>query len=101
MRLPKSRHWRRGIGVSGVKGTVCRATRYPLMVVDSRTTSLHGRHNFLAVPAYRFSMRSSRNFAAADPCCAIGCSTVVSGGVVKAANGILSKSGDGNILWHT
>jgi hypothetical protein len=59
--------------------------------VDSRTIRLQGIHSLLAVPVYRLSIRSSRNFAAADPCSAIGCSTVVSGGVVKAASGILSK----------
>src|SRR5258708_40025738 len=32
--------------------------------VDSRTTRLHGMQSFFAVPLYRFSMRSSRSFAA-------------------------------------
>src|SRR5712692_3843891 len=69
----------------------CRIAYSELATVDSRTTRLHGMQSFFAVPLYRFSMRSSRSFAASKPCFAIGCSTVVSGGVVNAASGMLSK----------
>jgi hypothetical protein len=59
--------------------------------VDPRTINLHSIEILFDALDFVAVIRSNRNLAAAAPCSVIGWATVVSGGVVKAARGMLSK----------